>query len=121
MKLEDLWQILYQTFNSVQVCQINTSLLDKILIKSKLDWPSFSKEEFRNAIKKYSNLSILGPDHISWKHLKVVIKDNSYILKFVNIADTCINLSYWPLHFKTSSLIIILKPNKILYDSSKMF
>ena len=39
----------------------------------------------------------------------------------VNITNACINLSYWPMHFKRSSSIIISKPNKSLYDSSKSF
>jgi len=108
-------------FNSVQDCQINTSLLDEIPMKPKSDWPPFSNKEFRNVIQKCSNLFILGLDYVLWKHLKVIIKDNRCILDFVNIANTCINLSYWPSHFKTSSLIIILKPNKALYNSSKIF
>ena len=33
----------------------------------------------------------------------------------------CINLGHWLLHFKISSFIIIFKPNKASYDSSKMF
>jgi len=39
----------------------------------------------------------------------------------VNIANACINLSYWPMHFKRSSSIIIPKPNKSLYDFPKSF
>ena len=39
----------------------------------------------------------------------------------VNIANACINLSYWPTHFKRSLFIIIPKPNKSLYDFPKSF
>lgn len=39
----------------------------------------------------------------------------------VNIANACINLSYWPTHFKRSLSNIIPKPNKSLYDSPKSF
>jgi len=90
-------------------------------MKSKLDWSPFSKEEFRNVIKKYSNSSILKPNHISWKHLKFIIKDDRYIINFVNIADGCINLNYWASYFKTLFLIIVLKPNKASYNSPKIF
>ena len=44
-----------------------------------------------------------------------------YLNNFVNIANTCINLEHWPLHFKTSLSIIIPKPNKAFYNSPKMF
>ena len=52
---------------------------------------------------------------MSWKHLKVIIKDDICLNKFVNIANTCINLDYWSLS------IIIPKPNKASYNSPKMF
>jgi len=97
------------------------SLLDEIPMKSKSDWPSFSKKELRNIIKKCSNPFMLEPDHVSWKHLKVIIKDDRCILNFVNIANAYINLSYWPSYFKTLFLIIILKPSKTSYNSPKMF
>ena len=41
--------------------------------------------------------------------------------KIVNIADMCFELGYWSLHFKVFTSIIIFKPNKKLYDSSKTF
>jgi len=41
--------------------------------------------------------------------------------KIINIADLCLELGYWPLHFKVSTSIIIPKPNKNLYDFPKAF
>ena len=39
----------------------------------------------------------------------------------MSIADICFELGSWPSHFKTSLTIIIPKPNKELYNSSKSF
>jgi len=86
-----------------------------------LEWLTFLKEKFRNVIIKCRNLSNPGPDCISWRHLKVVVDNNKYLSNIVNIANTHINLSYWPLHFKMFTSIIIPKSNKALYNSSKMF
>ena len=61
------------------------------------------------------------PDWISWKHLKVVIKNEKCLNNIINIANTCINLNHWPSHFKMLTSIIIPKPNKVLYDFPKMF
>ena len=47
--------------------------------------------------------------------------NNKCTINFANITNLCINLGYWPLHFKKSILIIISKLNKLVYDSSKMF
>ena len=80
-----------------------------------MDWPSFSKTKFTNIISKYNNLSIPGSNHISWSHMKVLIKDKKYITNFY------INLSVQPTHFKKSMFIIISKPNKLLYNTPKTF
>ena len=81
----------------------------------------FSEEEFKSAIIKCNNSLTLGPDKLSWRYLKVIINDCLYLKNFINIANVCINLGYWPLHFKTSNSIIIFKPNKAFYGSPKIF
>ena len=95
--------------------------MEEVLLYPNVEWPSFSKVKFIDIISKYSNSSISGPDHILWSHLKTLIKDDKCIMNFVNIANSCINLSYWPSHFKKSMSIIILKPNKSSYNTSKTF
>ena len=44
-----------------------------------------------------------------------------YITNFDNITNPCINLSFWSLYFKRLTSIIISKPNKLAYNSSKTF
>ena len=73
----------------------------------------FSLRKSSNAINKYNNLSAPRPDHVSQKHLKVVIEDNRCLLNIINIANACINTGHWPSHFKMSFSIIILKPIKM--------
>ena len=72
-------------------------------------------------ISKCSDALALGPDKVTWCHLKFIVKNNSCLTNIVNIADSCINLGYWPEYFKISSTIIIPKPNKSLYDQPKAF
>ena len=73
------------------------------------------------AILKFSNDSTPKLDKLSWRHIKDIIKDMEYLDKIINIANTCIELEHWPLHFKTSTSIIIPKSNKELYNTPKMF
>ena len=47
-KLDDLWQVLYQSYNAAQDRPINLQLLDKILSHQQVEWPSFSKAKFIN-------------------------------------------------------------------------
>ena len=89
--------------------QVDLNLLNKLLLKQSWDQPPFFKEEFKSAIFKCNNLSISGPDCISQK---LVIKNDKCLTNIVNIANMCINLDLQSMYFKTSSFIIIPKPNK---------
>ena len=79
------------------------------------------KDELRSLIAKCNDSLDPRPNKLSWKHLKIIINDTSYLKNFINIANAYINLGHWPLYFKTSSSIIIPKPNKVSYDSLKAF
>ena len=56
-----------------------------------------------------------------WSHLKSILKDDECLNIIIHIANVCIELGYWPSHFKKSTMVIISKPNKKLYNSSKLF
>jgi len=49
------------------------------------------------------------------------MNDGNCITNVIKIANAYINLGYWPNHFKILSMVIIPKPNKPSYDSSKSF
>jgi len=72
-------------------------------------------------ISKYNDLSLPGPDNLTWCHLKSIIKQDNCLVNIINIADSCINLGYWLNYFKCSLTIIIPKPNKTTYDQPKVF
>ena len=86
-----------------------------------MEWAPFLKEELINAIEKCNNSSTLGLDKLFWRHLKKIVKNKEYITKLIDIANACIDLGHWLSHFKISTTVIIPKPNKILYDSTKSF
>ena len=121
IKLEDLWNVLHSSFNSALDQQINTNLLDEILDKDITSWPPFLKAKLIDTINKYNNSLTSGPDKLSWRHLKTIVKNKECIKKLINITNTCINLGHWLSHFKMLTTVIISKPNKILYNSTKLF
>ena len=84
-------------------------------------WPTFLKEEFRLALANCNNSSASGPDKLSWSHLKTIFKDDDCLNIIISIANTCIEVGFWPSHFKRSTTVIIPKPNKKSYDSPKAF
>jgi len=121
LTLDSLWNVLHNTFNTALNRQVDLNIINKIENKPSQNWSLFSKNEFRSAISKCSNLSVLELDKLTWCHLKFIIKDNSCLTNIVNIADACINLGHWPEYFKISSTIIIPKPNKPSYNQPKAF
>ena len=64
IELEDLWNILYSSFNFTQSHEVDLQLLDKILDKDTQTWTSFAKKELVNIIEKYNNLLAPGPDKL---------------------------------------------------------
>ena len=121
IKLEDLWITLHNSFNSAQTREINIHVLDEIPNKPMRSWNPFSKQELINTIEKCNNSSAPGPDKLTWNHIKSIIRNEDCVFKLIDITNTCINLGYWPSHFKTSTTIIIPKPNKSVYDFSKSY
>jgi len=121
LDLEDLWQALHSSFNTAQFCQIDESMLNELDLHSLLLWILFFEEEFTSAIVKCNNTSVPGPDRLSWKHLKCIIKNKICLNNIITIANTCFEIGYWPNHFENSMTIVIPKPNKTSYDSLKSF
>ena len=65
IQLKDLWEVLYNIFNSAQNWQIDISLLDKIPYKNTSNWSPFSKVELVNIIYKCNNSSTSSLDKLS--------------------------------------------------------
>ena len=121
LEIHDLWHTLHCLFNIAQHCIVNKRVLEELSSFLSSYWNWFSKKEFIIAITKCNNSSISGPDKLSWSHLKHILKDRTCLQNLVNIANSCFDLGFWPSHFKILTIIVILKPNKISYDSSKVF
>lgn len=118
---DSLWNALHNSFNTALHRQVDLSILNEVKCKLCQIWNPFSRYEFKSAIHKCIDTSAPGPDKVSWQHWKLIFKNNDCLSKIINIANACINLGHWPNYFKTSSTVIIPKPNKTSYDSPKAF
>jgi len=92
IELKDLWNALYKSFNSAQEREVDTYFLDKIPDKPTTEWNSFSKIKLIKTIKKCNNSLVPNPDKLTWSHIKSIIRNDDYICKFINIANTYIEL-----------------------------
>jgi len=64
IKLDDLWETLYNSFNSAQNCQVNISLLNEIFDKEMTTFVSFSKKKLFSIIESCNNLLISRLDKL---------------------------------------------------------
>ena len=95
--------------------QVDIDILNEITNKPTSLWPFFSKEEFRLILSSCNNSSVPSPDKLTWSHLKIILKDDECLNIIIHITNACIELGYWPLHFKRFTTIVIPKPNKKLF------
>jgi len=94
IELEDLWNTLHNSFSSAQTREVDLHVLNNIPDKSKSAWNPFSKQELVDVIEKCNNLFALGPDKLTWSHIKSIIRSEECIFKLVDITNTCIDLGY---------------------------
>ena len=118
---KSLWNAFHNSFNTALHCQVDLDILNEVERKPCQVWNPFSRFEFLSVIHKCSDSSAPGPDKMSWRHWKIIIKNDECLSKIINIANACINLGHWPKYFKSSTTVVIPKPNKTAYDNPKAF
>jgi len=119
--MPELWDALYNTYNSAANQPCDLSVLDKLLDLLAQEWAPFSALELQEALAACSSLLSLGLDHVTWVHLKKIIAEAQCLNVFIKLANTCLMVGCWPKHFKKSVLVIILKPSKSSYSAPKAF
>jgi hypothetical protein len=119
---DQLWNALHSTFNSALDRPIDLSVLgNKWESPSIRAWVPYSAVEMSDALTGTSNQSAPRPDHITWRHLKCIVRDGYMSRLFLWLANTCLQSGHWPAEFKASTTVVIPKPGKPLYDTPKSF
>ncbi|PIL30327.1 hypothetical protein GSI_07511 [Ganoderma sinense ZZ0214-1] len=125
---ESLWPAFNQTFHAATHRPVDHSILEDIEQLTPRDWPPFSSQELKDAIKNTTTSSAPGVDHIHWRHLKFFIdpkknpKTADKILQgFRTLFNACIQYNVWPEEFRRAVTVIIPKPNKPDYSKIKAY
>ena len=113
--------MLYQSYNTTANCLVDLSVLNEVPSQATRSWVPFSLLEMQDVLKACSNISALGPDHITWRHLKLILADNTCAVDILSLANACLLLHHWPRHFKELVSVIIPKPGKPAYNTPKVF
>ena len=77
----------------------------------------------QEVLKACSNVSALGPDHITWQYLKHILSNNTYAVSILSLANAYLLLHHWPRHFKelVSVIIPILDSIKLKLSGNHLF
>ena len=94
LELDNIWQVLHSTFNTTQHHIIDYDVLDELGSFLSLSWMHFAEEEFVSSLIKCNNSSTPGPDKLSWRYLKIILKDSTCLKNIISIANACIELGH---------------------------
>ncbi|CAA7264613.1 unnamed protein product [Cyclocybe aegerita] len=119
--MDNLWDALHGMYNLASGREYNASVLDELSDEPVHEWANFSEHELLSALKGCSNSSAPGPDHVTWVHLKELLKDKHVPVLFIVLANTCLQVGHWPCIFKELLSVIVPKPNKPSYAVPKAF
>ncbi|KAF8700500.1 hypothetical protein AX14_000767 [Amanita brunnescens Koide BX004] len=100
---------------------ISWAVINDIPKHEERSFPRISQKELWDALSPTINASAPGPDHVTWRHIKIALcfpeTDNALTDLFNKICQA----GTWPTHFKDSISVIIPKPNKPDYTIPKAY
>ncbi|KAF8870775.1 hypothetical protein BD779DRAFT_1388322, partial [Infundibulicybe gibba] len=89
-------------------------------------FPPFSSVELDEALRPTSNSSAPGPDHVSWRILKLALGKGKKervmtVMALIRLFDACVLHGVFPDYFKETFSVIIPKPKKPDYALLKAY
>ena len=119
---ETLFQHMHWHFNSSTASgMINWCFIHGLPAEVERQSPAISSAEILEALNSTSNSSAPGNDHVTWHHLKLVVKDETALQALALLFNKIIDEGVWPHQLKDAVSCIIPKPKKLAYDIPKAF
>ena len=84
-------------------------------------FPPISQKEIWDTLRPTSNSSAPGPDHVTWRHIKLALTFPDTDVALAVLFNKVCFTGTWPSHFKESISVIIPKPNKPDYSIPKAY
>ena len=120
--VDTLFETMHNHFSTSPAANdISWEAINNIPEHTTRSFPPISKKEIWDALRPTTNSSAPGPDHVTWRHLKLALSipetDDALVILFNMVCFT----GTWPSHFKDSVSVIIPKPNKPDYSIPKAY
>jgi hypothetical protein len=119
---EKLFAHMHRHFSSTTASgTVDWPLLNALPQQDTCPCPPISMAEIIEALGKTSNTSAPGNNHITWRHLKLIINDDKPLKAVAHLFNLVLKEGVWPSQFKDAKSTIIPKPKKPAYDVPKAF
>ena len=120
--VDTLFDTLHTHFStSHAAAQVSWDAVNSIPQHEVRSFPPISQKELWDALRPTSNSSAPGPDHVTWRHLKLALSFPDVDLALANLFNKVCFTGTWPTHFKDSLSVVIPKPNKPDYSIPKAY
>lgn len=117
----EFWQELDGLFQNASKRPIDPSYTNILPSHPPRPWAPFRPDELTDAIEGHSVHSAPGIDHVTWRHIKAILKNATCRSKLADLFSACIFLGIWPAEFKYSQTVTIPKPKKPDYTTIKAY
>ncbi|KAF8662812.1 hypothetical protein AX14_006997, partial [Amanita brunnescens Koide BX004] len=100
---------------------VSWAAIERIPQRPVRDFPLISLKEIWDALRPTANGSAPGPDHVTWRHLKLALSLPDTDVALARFFNNVCRQGTWPSYFKDSQSVIIPKPNKPDYSIPKAY
>ena len=120
--VESLFDTMHSHFSTSPAAEhISWEAINNIPQLSVRSFPPISQKEIWDALRPTTNSSAPGPDHVTWRHLKLALTLPETDVSLMALYNKVCFTGSWPTHFKESMSVIIPKPNKPDYTIPKAY
>ena len=120
--VETLFDTMHSHFSTSPAAEhISWEAIDRIPQREVRTFPVISQKEIWDALRPTANSSAPGPDHVTWRHLKLALSIPETDAALARLFNEVCSTGTWPSHFKESTSVIIPKPNKPDYTIPKAY
>ena len=120
--VEALFDTMHSHFSTSPAADhISWEAINSIPQRATRSFPPISQKEIWDALRPMANSSAPGPDHVTWRHVKLALTIPETDVALMTLYNKVCFTGTWPTHFKESTSVIIPKPNKPDYTIPKAY
>ena len=119
--IDHLWDVFNRQFNFSQASPVDWDFVNNIPARDERAFPPISTYEVKTTLQSTINTSAPGTDHVTWRHLKILLSDYEVATAITTLYNRIIDEGIWPSPLKESLSIIIPKPGKSDYSTPKAY